>query len=87
MATAQTDMRTRPLAPRNTRLNEIVAIALLALSAMLMLCLVSYDWTDPSRHTADAAGDQSARNWAGVIGAHLAAEIFQVIGLAAYLLP
>ncbi|MBA3322663.1 MAG: DNA translocase FtsK, partial [Pyrinomonadaceae bacterium] len=42
---------------------------------------------DPSRHTADAAGDQSARNWAGVIGAHLAAEIFQVIGLAAYLLP
>ncbi|MGH9903804.1 MAG: DNA translocase FtsK 4TM domain-containing protein, partial [Pyrinomonadaceae bacterium] len=86
MATIQTDVRAKLAAgPRNTRRNEIVAIALIALGALLLLCLVSYDWTDPSRHTA-APGD-AVGNWAGVIGAYVSAELFQTIGLAAYLLP
>ncbi|MDQ3753838.1 MAG: DNA translocase FtsK [Acidobacteriota bacterium] len=85
MAMTQTDTRTKPLAPRNTRLNEIVAIALGALGVLLALCLVSYSPNDPSWNSSASAAD--ARNWAGVIGANVAVTLLQFVGLAAYLLP
>ena len=85
MAITQTDTGIKLGAARNTRRNEIIAIALLALSALLVLCLISYDWTDPSRHTHTR--EQTVHNWAGVIGSYIAAELFQLIGLVAYLLP
>ena len=88
MATAQIDARMkaagRPAAPRNSRRNEIVAIALFALSALLALCLVSYNPNDPSWVAASSAG---ARNWTGRAGANVAAALFQSFGLAAVLLP
>ncbi len=71
-------------APRNTRPNEIIAIALIALALLLGLCLASYNPNDPSWN---AAGEANARNWIGAIGANVAAGLFQTIGLAAYLLP
>src|SRR5713101_4461166 len=70
--------------PRNTRANEIVAIALIALGLLLFLCLFSYNPNDPSWN---AAGETGAHNWIGAIGANVAAAFFQAIGLAAYLLP
>jgi DNA segregation ATPase FtsK/SpoIIIE, S-DNA-T family len=88
MATAQIDARmsaggaSQP--SRNTRRNEILAIALFALSALLALCLVSYNPDDPSWV---AAGASAARNWTGRIGANVAAALFQSFGLAAALLP
>ncbi|HEY0080456.1 MAG TPA: DNA translocase FtsK 4TM domain-containing protein [Pyrinomonadaceae bacterium] len=88
MATTQTEARGRvKIEPRNTRRNEITAIALFALGALLLLSLLTYDWSDPSPHTAhtDAAGAPT-HNWAGVVGAYIAAQSFQFIGLAAYLL-
>ncbi|HEV2763272.1 MAG TPA: DNA translocase FtsK [Pyrinomonadaceae bacterium] len=87
MATTQTEARARTNAAgaRRSRRNEITAIALFALSALLLLCLVSYDWTDPSRHTATPA--DGAHNWAGRVGSYVAAELLQSTGLAAYLLP
>src|ERR687883_153245 len=88
MATAQIEARLKAggtaAAPRNTRRNEIVAIALFALSALLTLCLVSYNPNDPSWVSAGAAG---ARNWTGRVGANVAAALFQSFGLAAALLP
>ena len=51
MATAHTEvrMKTTPgVAPRNSRRNEIVAITLFAVSALLALCLVSYSPNDAS---------------------------------------
>src|SRR5918999_852704 len=86
MATAQADVRVRAggAQPRNTRRNEIVAIALFALSALLTFCLVSYNPNDPSWVSAGAAG---ARNWTGRVGANVAAALFQTFGLAAALLP
>jgi len=71
-------------APRNRRLNEIIAIGLTAVGLLLGLCLVSYNPNDPSWNTV---GEPSARNWIGSIGANVAAALFQTIGLAAYLLP
>src|SRR5207245_7126153 len=71
-------------APRNTRANEIIAIALMALALLLGLCLASYNPNDPSWN---AAGEPTAHNWIGAIGANVAAALFQAIGLAAGLLP
>ena len=86
MATAQVEARLKSggAQPRNTRRNEIVAIALFALSALMTLCLVSYSPNDPSWV---AAGSASARNWTGRVGANVAAALFQTFGLAAALLP
>ncbi|MCA1633756.1 MAG: DNA translocase FtsK 4TM domain-containing protein [Acidobacteria bacterium] len=88
MATVQTDARMKPKSdpgpPRNTRRNEIIAITLFALSALLALCLVSYNPNDASW---SAAGEGGTRNWIGAIGANVAAALYQFFGLAAVLLP
>jgi len=78
MATAQTDARIKPKSelglPRNTRRNEIIAIVLFALSALLVLCLVSYNPNDASW---SAAGEGGTRNWIGSIGANVAAALHE----------
>jgi S-DNA-T family DNA segregation ATPase FtsK/SpoIIIE len=88
MATAQTEARLRDgggqARPRNSRRNEIVAVALFAISAALTLCLLSYSPNDPSWA---AEGPGGARNLIGTVGANLAAGLFQFFGLAAALLP
>src|ERR1044072_104487 len=73
-----------PPAPRNTRVNEIVVIGLVATALLLGLCLASYHPNDPSWN---AAGEASAKSGIAAVGAKLAAALFQTIGLAAYLLP
>jgi DNA segregation ATPase FtsK/SpoIIIE, S-DNA-T family len=83
MATIPNEIDVQPPV-RNTRVNEIVAIALVALALLLFLCLFSYSPNDPSWN---AAGESGARNWIGAVGANVAAGLFQGIGLAGYLLP
>ena len=83
MAAIPQDIELEP-AQRNTRVNEIIAIGLVALALLLALCLASYNPNDPSWN---AAGETTARNWVGVVGANVAAGLFQSIGLAGYLLP
>src|SRR6267142_3719467 len=83
MATISNEIEIQPEAG-NSRLNEIVAIALIALALLLGLCLASYHPDDPSWN---AAGETGAHNWIGAVGANVSAGLFQAIGLAAYLLP
>jgi S-DNA-T family DNA segregation ATPase FtsK/SpoIIIE len=83
MAAITTDIDIQP-ASRNTRLNEIIAIGMIALALLLGLCLASYNPNDPSWN---AAGEPATHNWIGAVGANVAAALFQTIGLAAYLLP
>src|SRR5437588_6771480 len=83
MAAISSDIELEPT-PRNTRVNEIVAIGLIATALLLGLCLASYNPNDPSWN---AAGETGAHNWIGAVGANVAAALFQSIGLAAYLLP
>ncbi len=86
MATTQMEDKPRVLTPRNSRLNEIVAILLSALGLLLALCLVSAAFY-PNDPSWNSAGQSETHNLTGPIGANVAALLFQFIGLAAYLLP
>jgi S-DNA-T family DNA segregation ATPase FtsK/SpoIIIE len=86
MATTEFEEKPRVITPRNSRLNEIVAISLLAVGLLLTLCLVSAAFY-PNDPSWNSAGQAETRNWAGAIGANVAAFLFQSVGLAAYLLP
>src|SRR5437764_7405711 len=83
MAAISSELEIEP-AHRNTRVNEIIAIGLVALGLLLFLCLFSYNPNDPSWN---GAGETGTHNWIGAVGANVAAGLFQGIGLAAYLLP
>ena len=92
MATTHREAQTKAVGPtaaaggssRNTRRNEIIAIALCALGLLLTLCLLSYKPNDPSWNSA---GQAETRNLIGAVGANVAAALFQAVGLAAPLLP
>jgi len=86
MATTEFEEKPRVITPRNSRRNEIVAVLLLAVGLLLTLCLVSAAF-NPSDPSWNSVGQTGTHNWAGVIGAYVAAAVFQSIGLAAYLLP
>ena len=80
------EQQPRVIIPRASRRNEILAILLLAVGLLLALCLVSAAFypNDPSWNSAGAG---ATHNWAGSIGANVAATAFQFIGLASFLLP
>jgi S-DNA-T family DNA segregation ATPase FtsK/SpoIIIE len=82
MATAKTNAQRET--SRNTRRNEILAIALFASSLLLLLCLLSFNPNDPSWNTAS---NQNLHNLVGAVGAHLSAAFLQTFGLIAYAFP
>ena len=86
MATTELNEKPRVIVVRNSRRNEIVAILLLALGLLLSLCLISAAFF-PNDPSWNSAGQAETRNWAGAIGANVAAALFQAIGIAAFLLP
>jgi DNA segregation ATPase FtsK/SpoIIIE-like protein len=86
MATTHIENKPRVITPRASRRNEILAILLLAVGLLLSLCLISAAFY-PNDPSWNAAGQTETHNWAGSIGANVAATVLQFIGLAAYLLP
>ena len=84
--TTNVEERPRIIIPRAGRGNEILAILFLAVGLLLALCLVSAAFY-PNDPSWNSAGQTETQNWAGSIGANVAATAFQFIGLAAYLLP
>jgi DNA segregation ATPase FtsK/SpoIIIE, S-DNA-T family len=88
MATSPTHIEHQPrvIIPRAGRRNEILAILLLAVGALLALCLVSAAFY-PNDPSWNSVGQGETQNWAGSIGANVAATAFQFIGLASFLLP
>src|SRR5215210_3163806 len=88
MATTTTHLEEKPriVFPRAGRGNEILAILFIALGLLLALCLISAAF-HPNDPSWNSVGQTETRNWAGSIGANVAATAFQFIGLAAYLLP
>src|SRR6186997_3456993 len=86
MSTTHIEDRPRIIVPRASRRSEIFAILLLAAGLLLALCLISAAFY-PNDPSWNSAGQAETHNWAGSIGANVAATAFQFIGLAAYLLP
>ena len=86
MATTQIEEKPRMITPRVGRRNEILAILLLAVGLLLALCLVSAAFY-PNDPSWNSVGQNETQNWAGSIGANVAATVFQFIGIAGYLLP
>jgi S-DNA-T family DNA segregation ATPase FtsK/SpoIIIE len=86
MATTQIEEKPRILTPRVGRRSEILAILLLAVGLLLALCLISAAFY-PNDPSWNSAGQNETHNWAGTIGANVAATVFQFVGLAGYLLP
>ena len=86
MSTTQIEERPRVILPRPSRRSEILAILLLAAGLLLALCLISAAFY-PNDPSWNSVGQNETQNWAGSIGANVAATAFQFIGLAAYLLP
>ncbi len=76
-----------PAEPTGRRLSqELLALILLVLDVFLVLSLVSYSPADPQ--TLAALGKvQVVSNWAGKVGALMAAWLMGGIGLAAFWLP
>jgi S-DNA-T family DNA segregation ATPase FtsK/SpoIIIE len=83
---AHIEQKPRVIIPRAGRGNEILAILFIALGLLLALCLISAAFY-PNDPSWNSAGSAETHNWAGFIGANVAATGFQFIGLAAYLLP
>jgi S-DNA-T family DNA segregation ATPase FtsK/SpoIIIE len=85
MATIQTETRAKLLPTKRTsRRNEITGIVLLALGALLVLCLVFFHPNDTS---LNAAGQERTDNLIGPVGAYVSDALLQTFGVAAYLLP
>ncbi len=84
--TTHIEEKPRIIIPRAGRGNEILAILFLAIGLLLALCLISAAFY-PNDPSWNSAGQTLTQNWAGSIGANVAASAFQFIGLAAYLLP
>jgi S-DNA-T family DNA segregation ATPase FtsK/SpoIIIE len=86
MTTTHIEERPRLIIPRAGRRNEIFAVLLMAVGVLLALCLVSAAFY-PNDPSWNSSGQPATQNWAGSIGANVAATAFQFIGLASYLLP
>src|ERR1041384_8834808 len=84
--TTHIEEKPRVIIPRAGRDNEILAILFSALGLLLALCPISAAFY-PNDPSWNSAGQSETQNWAGSIGANVAAMAFQFIGLAALLLP
>src|ERR1051325_10759781 len=84
--TTHIEEKPRVIIPRAGRGNEILAILFIAVGLLLAPCLISAAFY-PNDPSWNSAGQSETQNWAGSIGANVAAMGFQTIGLAAFLLP
>jgi S-DNA-T family DNA segregation ATPase FtsK/SpoIIIE len=84
LADGATLLKKKGGAVKHSRVNEVVAIALLAFAVLTFLCLVSYDPSDP---TFNSASSQKTRNWIGIVGANYAEFLISMSGVVAYFFP
>ena len=70
---------------KQERINEIEGVLLFALSVLIFVSLVSYDPNDLQIFTSHT--NVYTHNYAGIIGAYVAAALFSLIGFSAYIIP
>ena len=74
--------RKRPASQARFR-DESIGFACMAAAILIAAALSSYTATDPNPF--DFAADSPIQNWAGPVGATIAAVAFQMVGLGAWL--
>ena len=67
--------------------SEAMTLFLMAFTAILLISFLTYDPADPAPLFGAATGRTVVANAAGPLGAFIAAAAFQLLGLAAYLVP
>lgn len=70
---------------KQERINEIGGVLLFALSVLIFVSLVSYDPNDLQIFTSHT--NVYTHNYAGIIGAYVAAALFSFMGFSAYIIP
>lgn len=65
-------------------LNDVIGIALMATALLLMIALLSYDPYDLYNRVP---ANVSIHNYGGPLGAFIALALFQIFGVAAYIVP
>ena len=75
--TTHIEEKPRVIIPRAGRGNEILAILFIAVGLLLALCLISAAFY-PNDPSWNSAGQAETHNWAGSIGANVAATGFSV---------
>ena len=70
---------------KQERINEIWGVLLFALTILIFVSLISYDPNDLRAFTSHPNAYTS--NYAGIIGAYMAAILFNLIGFSSYIIP
>ena len=76
-----------PVASVHSRVNEVLAIALLALGVLVFFCLISWSPNDWSLNSTGLGQGHKTENWIGIVGAVVSDLLFQAAGVIAYVLP
>ncbi len=66
---------------------EIFGIILIGFSIFILCSLITYAQSDPSFFTGYSRLPAKIHNWGGIIGAYIAAWLFQLVGITAFLVP
>ncbi|MEW6410105.1 MAG: DNA translocase FtsK [Nitrospirota bacterium] len=70
---------------QHSKIDEIIGVASIAFTLIVILSLISYDHEDPSFNTA--TGRQAVHNYVGIVGAYLSDLLLQFFGGGAYIIP
>ncbi len=77
-------MTTKPRTKKSL-VNDVVAVLLGAVAALLLLALFTYDPQDPSWNSVSSKSEPS--NLIGVVGAYVSDLFLQLFGLASFIIP
>ena len=68
-----------------TKKREIAGIVLFASAVFLLICLVSYNSTDPSFWTSSSA--PAVSNWGGYVGSYISGVLMRLLGVSSLWIP
>ena len=72
---------------KHSRLNEVIAVALIGLALLIFLSLMTASPDDRSIISTGYSATSATKNLIGIVGANIAAVLIAAIGWTAYLLP
>ena len=72
---------------KHSYVNDVLALAVLALAILLFLSLISHSWSDPSSDSTGAGPNAHTHNWIGPVGAYLSNWLLQWLGISAFVFP